>query len=80
VATAGCDSETGEVKYDSFAQTRAPADQSLIRLLKRDLEDREAEIIALTIERQATLTLLGKTEARRVVEVYGLSKTKEHQP
>lgn len=53
----------------------ALADQSLIRLLRRELEDGESETIALAIERQAALTLLDEAEARRIAEVYGLRKT-----
>ena len=47
----------------------------LLRLLKRELNDGEAEVISLAVERQADLVLLDETEARRIAELYGLSKT-----
>ena len=53
----------------------APTDESLVRLLKRELGDGESEVIALAIEQQADLTLLDESEARRIAEIFGLSKT-----
>jgi len=47
----------------------------LVQLLKRDLDEGEAEVLALAIERKADLVLLDETEARKVAELYGLPKT-----
>jgi len=52
-----------------------PVDKSLIQLLKRDLDDGEAEAIALAIEQHADLILLDESEARRIAELYHLLKT-----
>ena len=46
-----------------------------MRLLKRDLDEGEAEAIALAINRKADLILLDETEARSVAELYSLPKT-----
>lgn len=43
--------------------------------LKQDLDNGEAEVIALGIEHQAELVLLDETEARRIAELFGLKKT-----
>lgn len=50
-------------------------DEPVLRLLKRDLDEGEAEAIALAINRKANLILLDETEARSVAELYGLPKT-----
>ena len=46
-----------------------------MRLLQRDLNEGEAEVIALAVVRRADLVLLDESEARRVAELYGLVKT-----
>lgn len=53
----------------------APADEPLVRLLARDLDAGESEVIALALERKASLVLLDESEARRIAERYGLTKT-----
>lgn len=53
----------------------APADESLVRLLGRDLGDGESEVITLAIEKQVGLILLDESEARRTAEIYNLPKT-----
>jgi uncharacterized protein len=50
-------------------------DLALLRLLKRDLDDGEAEVIALAVEHRADLVLLDETDARATADLYGLSKT-----
>ena len=50
-------------------------DPGLLRLLKRDLDDGESEVIALAVDQKAMLVLLDETEARRTADLYGLSKT-----
>ncbi len=58
-----------------WIEIMAPADESLVRLLKRDLDDGEAEVIALAIEQRAMLLLVDESEARRIAGMYGLPKT-----
>jgi len=52
-----------------------PAEERLTLFLKRDLGDGEAETIALGLEINADLILLDECEARRIADLYGLSKT-----
>lgn len=58
-----------------WVQVATPANDLLLQLLKRDLDDGEAEAIALAIEMKADLILLDETEARRIADTYGLKKT-----
>jgi predicted nucleic acid-binding protein len=51
------------------------ADESHLRLLSRELDDGEAEVLALAIERSADLVLLDETEARRIADLYRIAKT-----
>ena len=52
-----------------------PVDRPLLKLLQRDLDDGESEVIALAIELDAKLLLLDESDARRIADLYGLSKT-----
>jgi len=47
----------------------------LLRSLKQDLDDGEAEVIALALELEADLVLIDESEARRKTETFGLKKT-----
>lgn len=67
--------EVADACTDGWLEVAAPSDDSLVRLLTRDLGDGESEVIALAIERQADLTLLDELEARRTADIYSLSKT-----
>ena len=58
-----------------WIEIAAPADKSLVSLLKRDLGDGESEVIALAVEHRASLVFLDESEARRIAELYGLTKT-----
>jgi uncharacterized protein len=53
----------------------APKQDALLRLLSRELDGGEAEVIALAVERQADLVLLDEWEARRIADLYSLQKT-----
>ena len=50
-------------------------DTALLRLLGRDLDEGESEVIALAVEQQAEMVLLDESDARRIADLYGLSKT-----
>lgn len=52
-----------------------PNNEALVRLLKRELDEGEAEAIALALEQQADLVLLDESDARRIASVYGLPHT-----
>jgi predicted nucleic acid-binding protein len=64
-----------QARQDGWLVVETPSNRTLLQLLKRDLDDGEAEMIALAIEREAELVLADETEARRVAERYNLSKT-----
>jgi uncharacterized protein len=49
--------------------------QPFLQSLKHELDDGEAEVIALAVESQADLVLLDESEARRVAELFDLQKT-----
>ena len=70
----------GTVEIEAARQTgwiaiMLPTNEPLLRLLKRDLDEGESEVIALAIERQADLILLDETDARQVAKRYSLPKT-----
>lgn len=53
-----------------------PITEKPLRLsLTQELDEGEAEVITLAIERQASLVLLDETEARRIAGVFGIAKT-----
>ncbi|MCR4425040.1 MAG: DUF3368 domain-containing protein [Firmicutes bacterium] len=52
----------------------SPKNEDLVRLLKADLDEGEAEAIALAIEIKAEIVFIDEAEARRTAEVYGLRK------
>ena len=67
--------EVEEAARSGWLKVEAPTNELLLRLLKRDLDDGEAEAIALTVEREAEVVLLDESHARRRAGVYGLPKT-----
>jgi predicted nucleic acid-binding protein len=60
---------------EGWIEVVSPTNEPLVRLLSRDLDEGESEVIALAIERQAALVLLDESEARQVAERYKLPKT-----
>jgi hypothetical protein len=67
--------EVEEAARSGWLKVESPTNELLLRLLKRDLDDGEAEAIALTVEREAEVVLLDESHARRKAAVYGLQKT-----
>ena len=51
------------------------ADKPLLIILKSELDNGEAEAIALAIEREADLLLIDETDGRRIAALYDLPKT-----
>jgi uncharacterized protein len=58
-----------------MAQSCAPTNEILLRLLKRDLDEGEAEAIALALEQNAEVVFLDESAARSIADLYGLNKT-----
>ena len=67
--------EVAEASQAGWIRIVAPTDELLVRLLERDLDAGESEVIALALEKQADLILLDESEARRIADRYGLAKT-----
>jgi len=67
--------EVREARQNGWIQVFAPDDLPLVRLLRQDLDDGEAEVIALAVEKKAALVLLDESEARRIADLYGIAKT-----
>jgi predicted nucleic acid-binding protein len=67
--------EVASAHEAGWIEVATPSDESLVRLLTRDLGDGESEVIALAIERRADLVLLDEAEARRTADIYNLPKT-----
>ncbi|MEE8391256.1 MAG: DUF3368 domain-containing protein [Anaerolineae bacterium] len=67
--------EVEQARQAGWIKVLAPVDTALLQLLRRDLDDGESEVIALAVERQAELVLLDESDARRIADLYGLSKT-----
>jgi predicted nucleic acid-binding protein len=65
-------SGASEVANADWITVRAASDQDIVRLLKMDLEDGEAEAIALAKELQAHFVLLDERDARRRAKELGL--------
>jgi predicted nucleic acid-binding protein len=60
---------------EGWLEIRAPGNEPLLRSLLYELDEGEAEVIALAVEQRADLVLLDETEARRIASVFGLEKT-----
>jgi predicted nucleic acid-binding protein len=67
--------EVRHAENSGWMTVEAPGDSAFVRALSRDLDDGEAEVIALAVERKAGLILVDETEARRVADLYGIPKT-----
>ncbi len=67
--------EVHQARQAGWIEVVAPTNIIVLQLLKRELDDGEAEVIALALERQAALILIDESEGRRVADVYGLPKT-----
>lgn len=69
--------EVEDAAHSGWLKVLTPTNEALVRLLKRDLGDGEAEAIALAVEGQGDLILLDESDARRVATIYGLPKMSE---
>jgi len=67
--------EVEEARQAKWIEVMPPGDEPFLRLLRRDLNEGEAEVIALALAQQADLVLLDESEARRIAELCGLVKT-----
>lgn len=59
----------------NWITVRDVAAREIVQLLEMELEEGEAEAIALALGQQADLVLLDESEARKIAKLYGLLKT-----
>lgn len=67
--------ELEAARREEWLEVRAPGNEPLLRSLRHELDEGEAEVLALAIEHEASLVLLDESEARRVASVFALEKT-----
>jgi uncharacterized protein len=67
--------EVDEAAKQAWVRVVATKDDALVRLLRRDLDDGEAEAIALALEQVCDVILLDESEARMVAGTFSLQKT-----
>lgn len=60
---------------DEWLVVNEPTDEALIRTLRQDLDEGEAEAIALAVERDASRVLIDEREGRRRARTIGLEVT-----
>lgn len=64
-----------EAAKKGWIRVAALPNDKLARLLRRDLDDGEADSIALAVANSPSIILLDESEARRLAELYSLNKT-----
>lgn len=67
-------SEVKQALEAGWLEVAEPSDRSLVVMLRRELDDGEAEAIALALEKKAEVILLDETDARRIAEVLGIPR------
>ena len=67
--------EVEQARQAGWIEVTVPENAALVRLLRRDLDDGESEVIALAVEQGSSLVLLDESDARRIADLYGLRKT-----
>ena len=63
------------IEESKLLKRKQPSNDSLIQLLKYELDIGESETIALAIEMQADLVLLDERDARKIASIYELNTT-----
>jgi uncharacterized protein len=64
-----------DARNEGWIEVQPITETSLRLSLTQNLDEGEAEVITLAIEKKASLILLDESEARRVAGTFGLSKT-----
>jgi predicted nucleic acid-binding protein len=67
--------ELEAARRESWLEIRVPENEPLLRSLRQELDEGEAEVLTLAIEQKASLVLLDESEARRVASLFDLEKT-----
>jgi predicted nucleic acid-binding protein len=69
--------EVEQAQRAGWIKVTQPAETALLQLLKRDLDDGEAETIALAIEEEEALVLLDEANARGIADARQGSRKEE---
>jgi predicted nucleic acid-binding protein len=64
-----------DARHEGWLEVRVPANQPLLQSLRHELDEGEAEVIALAIEHRGSLALLDESDARRIAASFGIEKT-----
>jgi len=67
--------EVKKARDNGWIDIVTPKDHRLLQLLRSQLNEGEAEAIALAIERKARILFLDETEGRAVADIYNLQKS-----
>jgi predicted nucleic acid-binding protein len=62
-------------RQHGWLEVRTPANQPLLHSLRHELDDGEAEVIALAVEHRGSLALLDESDARRIASSFRVEKT-----
>jgi len=66
--------EVEQARLAGWIEVVCPSNEDLVRFLKAELDEGEAEAVALAVECRAEAVFLDEAEARKAAEVYGLPK------
>lgn len=66
--------EVEQARLADWIEVVRPSNEDLVRLLKAELDEGEAEAVALAVECRAEAVFLDEAEARKAAEIYGLRK------
>ena len=66
--------EVEDAVEQGWLRVVAPVDHKLVVLLQRDLDDGEAEAIALAVEQNPDVVLLDESEGRSISETFSLPR------
>lgn len=67
--------EVESAREHEWLQVTTPKNESLVRLLKRNLDTGESEAIALAIENDTFTLLIDEADARRIARMYNIKMT-----
>lgn len=67
--------EAEDARKQGWLDVVAPARADLVRALRGELDDGEAEALALAVERGADVLYVDETEARRTADLLGVRKS-----
>lgn len=64
-----------EAKAEKWIKIVEPSDKLLLRFLKSQLDEGEAEAITLAVELKADVVFLDESDARKIADIYEIKKT-----